>query len=133
MALQTGIVDAVEQPNASCYNNSWYEQLDYINITNHIFCDIDLFMNEAKFQSLDAEAQEVILTAAQEAGDKLFDQIIEADQDYIDKLQEGGLELNDDLDTSPIVDIMKEQVWPSYFDTVSDGREFVDTILAMNK
>ena len=129
-ALQTGIVDSVENPVQGMYNMSWYEQLDYINETNHIFCDIDLFMNEDKFQSLDAEAQAVLMECAQEASAANLELTESKNDEYIALCEEAGVEYHT-FDTAPIVEIMKSQVWPTYYEAVEGGEELVNRVLAL--
>lgn len=93
-ALQTGIVDSVENPNITVWNTSWYEQLNYMTKTNHIWCDLDYFMNEAKYQSMDDEAKAVIDRAAAEAQAFSMEYSEEMETYYEEKLlNEGGLEL----------------------------------------
>ncbi len=129
-ALQTGIVDAVENPVAGIYLTSWYEQLNYINETNHIHCDIAMFINEDKYQELDAEAQALLNECAQEAAENNITLAEEYNSDFRSKCEEAGLVYNT-FDLAPVIDIMKEAVWPAYFEAVEDGEELVNAILAM--
>jgi len=129
-ALQTGIVDAVENPVQGMYNMSWYEQFDYINETNHIFCDINLFMNEAKFQSLDAEAQALLLECAREASANNMALTEEKNDEYVQMCVDEGIVYNT-FDTAPVKKIMQEQVWPTYFANAAGGEELVNAILTM--
>ena len=129
-ALQTGIADSVENPLQTIWNMSWYEQLDYIVETNHIFCDQDLFMNEAKFQSLDEEAQAVILECAQEASEENIAYSESMESEHKNQLIDAGLEFVS-IDTASIREIMQEQVWPSFFSSVEGGEELVNNILAL--
>ncbi|WP_295580553.1 TRAP transporter substrate-binding protein [uncultured Oscillibacter sp.] len=129
-ALQTGMVDSVENPVQGMYNMSWYEQLDYINETNHIFCDIDLFMNEERFQSLDAQAQAVLLECAQEASAANLELTESKNDEYVALCEEAGTQYNT-FDTAPIVDVMKNEVWPAYFAAVDGGEELVNRVLAL--
>lgn len=129
-ALQTGIVDAVENPVAGIYLTSWYEQLDYINETNHIHCDIGMYINEDKYQEMDSEAQALLNECAQEAAERNITLAEEYNSDYRSKCEEAGLVYNT-FDLEPVIEIMKEAVWPAYFEAVEDGEELVNAILAM--
>ena len=35
------------------------------------------------------------------------------------------------FDLAPVIEIMKDAVWPAYFEAVEDGKELVNAILAM--
>ncbi len=66
-AIQQGTVDGQENPYASSASLSLYETCDYVTETNHVY-SLDVFvMDTAFFNSLPAEYQEAIKTAAAEA------------------------------------------------------------------
>ncbi|WP_295580555.1 TRAP transporter substrate-binding protein [uncultured Oscillibacter sp.] len=130
-ALQTGMVDSVENPVQGMYNMSWYEQLDYINETNHIFCDQDLFMNEERFQTLDAEAQAVILECALEASDANLELAETKNDEFLANCVDAGVEYVT-FDVAPVKEVMKEKVWPTFFESVEGGEALVNNILALS-
>lgn len=130
-ALQTGIVDAVENPYITVYNASWYEQLSYITKTYHIWCDLDYFMNEAKYESLDDEAKAVIDRAAEDAQAYGMSYSEEMEDYYEDLLvNEYGLEIVD-IDTDAIKAKMQETVWKNFEDTVDGGADLIASIQAL--
>ena len=129
-ALQTGIVASVEHPIQGIWNTSWYEQVDYINETNHIFCDIAMFINEEKFQSLDEEAQTVLLECAQEAADANFELAETSSDECLANCEAAGVEYNT-FDIAPVVERMQEEVWPSFFESVDGGEDLVNRVLAL--
>lgn len=132
-ALQTGIVDAVENPYITVYNASWYEQLKYIEKTYHIWCDLDYFMNDAKYQSMDDDAKAVIDRAAEEAQEYGMSYSEEMEDYYEGVLtDECGMEIID-IDTEAIKEKMKETVWKDFQDKVDGGAELIESIQALAK
>lgn len=127
-SLQNGIVNGLERPADGFVSNNLYEQTKYVIKTDHIFVDVSLFVSEATFQKLDADAQAVILQAGKEASDEHFEYMRGRDQDAINKLT---TELKQELvefDTTEMKDICKETVWPKYLSKIDGGQEIADYI-----
>ena len=130
-ALQTGIVDSVENPNITVYSSSWYEQLGYMTKTNHIWCDLDYFMNEETYQSLDDAAKAVIDQAAKEAQAYGMEYSEESETTYEELLLgEGGLELCE-VDITPFREAVQDTVWADFESTVDGGAEMIEAIQAL--
>ena len=88
MALQTGTVDAQENPLTTYEAQSFYEVAPYVILTNHIICPNMIFMNESKFASLSEHDQEVIQTAINNAIEWQNEQILSSEEDLLTKLVE---------------------------------------------
>ncbi len=67
LALQTGAVDAAEADASGAYSQKFHVAAPNITMTNHIISAATLSINEAKWESLSAEDQAVIQSAADEA------------------------------------------------------------------
>ncbi len=66
-ALQTGVIDAVENPAEGLVNGSMQEVTGHLSRTFHIMTDINLFANAAQMEGLPAEHADAIRRAAAEA------------------------------------------------------------------
>lgn len=64
LALRQGIADAMENPIENIYGNAFYEVADYIINTNQLLNPYSVVINEQRFQSFDAELQEILVQAA---------------------------------------------------------------------
>ena len=69
LSLQTGVVDGQENPIGVIYSAKLYEVQEYLMLTGHITQNQVVIINEAFFQSLSPEHQQVLQEAAIEAGD----------------------------------------------------------------
>jgi len=69
LSLQTGVVDGQENPVGVIYSAKLFEVQDYLMLTGHITQNQVLIINDAFFQSLPPEQQEILQQAAIEAGD----------------------------------------------------------------
>ena len=70
MALQTGAVDAQENPitNISNQENRMFEVQKHLSLTGHAYTASIVAMNLAKFNALSPEHQKALLQAVSEAG-----------------------------------------------------------------
>ena len=68
-ALQTGVVDAQENPIAQIYEAKLYEVQDYIMMTEHLLAYFHWCVNEEFFQSLSAADREIVQSVVREATD----------------------------------------------------------------
>ena len=90
LALQQGVVDAAEGPIDNLYSMHFYEAAPNITITNHLRDSMQVMINDSKFNSLDADLQQILVDAAIEAGDWYSAQIQQVISESIDAMIEGG-------------------------------------------
>ena len=63
-ALQQGTIDAQENPLSIIDSNKLYEIQHYISLTGHVFSPHCLYINQARFDSLEPDLQQALLKAA---------------------------------------------------------------------
>ena len=63
-ALQQGTIDAQENPLSIIDSNKLYEVQHYISLTGHVFSPHCLYINQARFDSLEPDLQQALLKAA---------------------------------------------------------------------
>lgn len=92
-ALKNGEFDAQENPIPVIYNNNLFEVQKNLAITNHSY-DVMLFViRDDIWEDLSEEDQKVLMDAAAEAQAKDRDLIKTQTEDYIQKLQDEGMEV----------------------------------------
>jgi len=79
LALQSGVVDAQENPLAFIYAAKFYEVQKYISLTNHKYEPIGLIMSTAAWGRLKKDDQALVREAAHEAG--VFQRKVMSDSD----------------------------------------------------
>ena len=67
IALQTGVVDAQENPLANIHAGKLHEVQKYISITNHKYESTPFLMSKLTWTRLSADDQKLIKEAAKEA------------------------------------------------------------------
>jgi tripartite ATP-independent periplasmic transporter solute receptor, DctP family len=75
-AIQQGTVDGQENPYASSASLSLYEVCKYVTETNHVYSTDGFIMDSNFFNSLPADYQDALRTAAQDAGKFCTDSVI---------------------------------------------------------
>ena len=90
LALQQGVVDAAEGPIDNLYSMHFYEAAPNITISNHLRDSMQVMINDAKFNSLDEDLQQILVDAALEAGDWYSTQIQEVINQSVEAMIEGG-------------------------------------------
>lgn len=81
LALQQGVVDGQENSLSTIKAMKFYEVQKYVNLTRHVTNCLFFVMNDAKFQSLTAEQQQIILDAFDEAANYIAAELNKGDQE----------------------------------------------------
>lgn len=92
-SLQTGVIEAQENPVGLIHAGKLYEVQDYINKTEHVFAFFHWLMNEDFYQGLAEEDREMVQRAIDEAiafGDELT---ASSQAELYEKLQAEGMEV----------------------------------------
>ena len=102
-ALQTGVVDAAENPPSGLLGQKWYEVTRYLSLTDHQFVLHLLQVNGAFWRGLPAEYQQSLQTAADEAVVEYNSNARQNRAAEITELKAKGLEVNEIADKTPFI------------------------------
>ncbi|MGI6558322.1 MAG: TRAP transporter substrate-binding protein [Limnochordia bacterium] len=98
LALQQGIVDAMEGPFDTLYGMKFYEVAPYITLTNHLLTACFVVINDNTFQSLEPDLQRILVEAAHEAGDYFTNLNLDTyEQDMQQMISEGTVFIQTDM------------------------------------
>lgn len=92
-ALQTGVVDAQENPLYLIYTTNLHEVQSHVMLTSHLHNFFDWLMSDKVLSSLPADLKDIVLKSAAESaqyGDKLTK---EQEEDYKKKLADKGMKI----------------------------------------
>ncbi|HET6468774.1 MAG TPA: TRAP transporter substrate-binding protein [Geminicoccaceae bacterium] len=67
LGLSTGTIEAAEGPVSAAYAQKMHQAAPYVMRTDHLVSTHHITMNEAAFQALDPDLQEILVEAAKEA------------------------------------------------------------------
>ncbi|TFB24439.1 TRAP transporter substrate-binding protein [Filobacillus milosensis] len=127
-ALQQGTVDGQENPYATIYLENFYEVQDYVSDTHHVYSPFVFLMSKQFYDGLTEEEQQVVRDAAKEAGEHQIKLNREANEKYLQSLQDEGMEFTEISDEER--QRMVEAVQPAIDEFKDDiGAETVEGIM----
>ncbi len=113
-ALETGVIDAQENPFATTFKHAFYEVQSYLSLTGLMTHNQVIVMSEERFSSLSAEQQEALSTAVSDAGAWQSEQQMAENAELRDTLESEGMEvIEPDLDAFRAA---TEEFVQAYFD-----------------
>lgn len=94
LALQQGVVDAMECGFEFVYPQKFYEVATYITLTNHVRGLRGMLINNDSYNKLPADLQAILL-AAGEAGEKYYNnELVKLEKEHAEKLLATGAIIN---------------------------------------
>jgi tripartite ATP-independent transporter DctP family solute receptor len=91
MALQTGVVDAQENPIPTIYSTKVYEVQKYLMLTGHVITPLFVMINERVWKSLTPTQQKIVMSAIKEARDLNNKMVNEQEESLLSKLKAAGM------------------------------------------
>lgn len=92
MALQTGTVDAQENPLTTYESNKFYEVVKNVILTDHIICPNMIFISGDVWNKMSEHDQEVVSTAIANAIAWNDEAVLQAEEDLKESLKEYGVQ-----------------------------------------
>lgn len=124
-SLQTGIIDAQENPRALIDSSKLNEVQKYLMKTDHVFGYVLLTMSDLTYNKLTPEQQKAVEEAAKEATEYENKLVFELEEELLKKLKNSGMEFVE-LDTKPLI----EAVQPVHKDFAEKyGKELYEKIV----
>lgn len=128
-ALQTGVIDAVENPAEGLVSGAMAEVTTHLSRTFHIMTDVNLFANGATMASLSADEQAAVRTAAATAVAEFNEATRAAGADHWNTLAK-TMEVNDAPDVAAFQEAMAP-VWNDFIAaTGENGQRWIDLVAA---
>ncbi len=109
LSLQQGVVDGQFNPMDAIYQTKFHEVQDYMAVVNMFYYNIDFITSEKLWNELDDEAKEIVQKAADAAIQVSRQYYVNADAEYLDKLEGSLKEI-----TKPDTTEFRKAVQPVY-------------------
>lgn len=106
-ALQTGVVDAAEQPIANYKANSFHEVAPYMILNGHTLGAIQVIITDEAWDSLTKEQQNILMEAGKFASDYNRQISEEVEKEVIAELEKQGVKFVEVPDKKPWQDACK--------------------------
>lgn len=88
LGLSQGVVDGQFNPVDAIYQNSFTEVQDYLAMVNIFYYGFDMLMGNDRFESMDAETQQILMDGAAKAQEAARTYCVKADSEYLQKVQD---------------------------------------------
>lgn len=122
-SLQQNVVNGQETPLTTINSSSLYEVQKYLSLTGHFWTNECMLINEAKWQSIPMEWQDIFLEEAAVAVQNVRERIQEEDATLAAELADKGMIVNE-VDKAPFADALAP-LYEEYENTVI-GKELMD-------
>ena len=128
LALQTGAVDGAEADASGAYSQKFHVAAPNITLTNHLMSALHISVNEAKWNSLSADEQEILQAAAVEAVSWASETARSESQAVLDQMVAEGATVSE-IDNAPfaakageaVPDMEAEGLWsPGLWQRIRD-------------
>lgn len=121
MALSQGIADALESPLGSIYGMKFHEAAKNISLTNHLYSLYVMVINDTSFQRLSGDLQQILIEAAEEAGELYVqydkESVMIRKQEMIDEgvnfIENPDIEAFQNKLSNVAEELEKEGMWPT--------------------
>ena len=128
VALQTGAMDAQENPLAQIYPARFYEVQKYLSMTDHVYTPAYVTAG-ATWVRLAPDVQKVLLDTAKEMQPVVLKMAAEIDTDFLDKLKAAGMQVNKADKDAFIKGSAK--IYEEFSKEVPGGKELIDKALTL--
>jgi tripartite ATP-independent transporter DctP family solute receptor len=128
-ALETGTIDAQENPYVTIDTSQFFEVQDYLTETRHAYTPFMVLFSKPIFDTFSAEEQQILRDCAMEGQTAQRQASRELSEQSLQRVQEAGMQFNQ-LDTAEMERIREAvaAVYEKHADTI--GRDVVDNIQA---
>jgi len=128
-ALQTGVVEAQENPLYLIYTTKLYEVQSHVMLTSHVQACFHWLMSEKVLESLPKDLREIVLDSAAQASE--YGDMLTARQEegYKLKLKEAGMQVME-VDVKPFIEKAKPAIAEIRNDWAPGVYEEVEKIIA---
>jgi tripartite ATP-independent transporter DctP family solute receptor len=109
-ALETGTFDAQEHPINVTWSAKFYEVQKHLTVSNHVYSPLIVVMNKARFDSLPANYQGIVLDAAHEAAKYQRELNASNAGKVVAELKKSGMQVVENVDMAPFQKIVSEPI-----------------------
>jgi TRAP-type transport system periplasmic protein len=127
-ALETKAFDAQEHPLPVLWSVKFYEVQKYVTLTNHAYSPVIAIMGKAKFDSMPANYQKIIVDSAREAAQYQRELNAQNEAKIIEGLKKAGVQLIERPDMTPFRTIVSQPVRTQF--SAKNGPELINAIEA---
>jgi tripartite ATP-independent transporter DctP family solute receptor len=130
VALQTGVMDAQENPFAQIYPSRFYEVQKYLSLTGHVYTPAYVTAG-ASWSKLPSDVQKIVEETAKEMQDVVLKMAEDLDGEYLAKLKAAGMQVNE-ADKEAFIKA-SAKIYEQFAAEIPEGKALIDKALALGK
>jgi tripartite ATP-independent transporter DctP family solute receptor len=130
VALQTGVMDAQENPLAQIYSSRFHEVQKYLSMTGHVYTPAYVTAG-ASWQRLPADIRKVLEDTLTESEPAILQLAEKLDNELADKMKGAGISVNQ-ADKQAFINASKA-IYEEFAKQVPGGQALIDKALALGK
>lgn len=130
-ALQTGVMDAQENPFTQIYSAKFQEVQKYLSLTGHVYTPAYVVVGTKKWEMLPADVRRVLEDTAKETQAYVYEVAEKDDTDLLNKLKSAGMQVNTPNKDAFIA--ASKPVYEEFAKEVAGSKEVIDRAIALGK
>ncbi len=130
-ALQTGVMDAQENPFTQIYSAKFQEVQKYLSLTGHVYTPAYVVVGTRKWATLPADVRKILEECAKETQAYVYETAAKDDKDLLDKLKAAGMQVNEPNKDAFIA--ASKPVYDEFAKEVPGSKDVIDRAIALGK
>lgn len=130
-ALQTGVMDAQENPFTQIYSAKFQEVQKYLSLTGHVYTPAYVIVGTKKWATLPADVRKILEDTAKETQAFVYETAEKDDNDLLAKLKAAGMQVNTPNKDAFIA--ASKPVYEEFAKEVPSSKEVIDRAIALGK
>lgn len=130
-ALQTGVMDAQENPLTQIYSAKLQEVQKFLSLSGHVYTPAYLVVGSRKWAGVPAEVRKVLEDTAKETQAYVYELAAKEETDLLAKLKQGGMQVNE-VDKDAFVNASKP-IYEEFAAEVAGAKALLDQSAALRR
>jgi TRAP-type transport system periplasmic protein len=130
-ALQTGVMDAQENPFTQIYSAKFQEVQKYLSLTGHVYTPAYVVVGSKKWATLPADVRKILEDTARETQAFVYDYAEKDDTALLEKLKAAGMQVNTPNKDAFIA--ASKPVYEDFAKEVAGSKDIIDRAIALGK
>jgi tripartite ATP-independent transporter DctP family solute receptor len=130
-ALQTGVMDAQENPFTQIYSAKFQEVQKYLSLTGHVYTPAYVVVGSRKWATLPADVRKILEDTARETQSFVYEYAEKDDTALLEKLKAAGMQVN--VPNKEAFIAASAPVYDEFAREIPGSREIIDRAIALGK
>lgn len=130
-ALQTGVMDAQENPFTQIYSAKLQEVQKYLSLSGHVYTPAYAIVGLRKFNALPADVRQVLEQTARETQAYVYETAAKDETELLTKLKQAGMQVNE-VDKDAFI-AASRPIYDEFAKEVSGAKPLIDKAVALGK